>query len=467
MRNIPPHLTTLLEALKFCGARRDALRTITDSEWKNILSHWGFVRLTLPLRHICGDDLPNWVREQIDQNIGDNTERFCRIRKDYVEIATVLREAGVEHLVLKGFAQWPAYMQSPRFRAQSDIDLFCPEESIFRARDALCTLGYQSVEGQEHFVHQVGDHLTSMVRKTDWQWRGRPFDPEAPISIELHFRFWNKPFLRLDPAGVEQFWPRRVERKLEDFSFPALNPVDSLGYSTLHMLRHLLLGGMLAYHVYELSWFLHTSADNEPFWKQWREWHHDSLRSFEAVCFRLASDWFACRLPEEAKEEIGSLPQPVQQWFQNYRDSPIAWLIRPNKDALWLHLSLLKSPSDKRRILCRGLFPIGTPPTKSVMGWPLRIYRRFFLHVISRVSYHLRLLPLTLWQGFRWWWSGKGLGKQFWILFAASSCFDIGMVVFFSTTPCERFSSRTRSALLTVNSMHGSFAIVLFGFLSQ
>ena len=49
-----------------------------------------------------------------------------------------------------------------------------------------------------------------------------------------------------------------------------------------------------------------------------------------------------------------------------------------------------------------------------------------------------------------------------------TNTFDkIGMVVFFSTTPCERFSSRTRSALLTVNSMHGSFAILLSRFLSQ
>ena len=37
---------------------------------------------------------------------------------------------------------------------------------------------------------------------------------------------------------------------------------------------------------------------------------------------------------------------------------------------------------------------------------------------------------------------------------ASSSTLErIGMVVFFSTTPCERPSSRTRSALLTVNSM--------------
>src|SRR5437763_81085 len=37
---------------------------------------------------------------------------------------------------------------------------------------------------------------------------------------------------------------------------------------------------------------------------------------------------------------------------------------------------------------------------------------------------------------------------------ASSSTFDrIGIVVFFSTTPCERLSSRTRSDLLTLNSI--------------
>src|SRR3954465_1990287 len=37
---------------------------------------------------------------------------------------------------------------------------------------------------------------------------------------------------------------------------------------------------------------------------------------------------------------------------------------------------------------------------------------------------------------------------------ASSSTLDrIGIVVFFSTTPCERLSSRTRSALLTLNSI--------------
>src|SRR5215467_5245599 len=99
MLSIPPHVRAVIEALKFCGTRKDPLRSLTDSEWKDILSHWGWVRMTLPLRQVCCDDLPAWVRAQIDKNIADNTERFERIKKVYLEIVDVLRDANVEHLV--------------------------------------------------------------------------------------------------------------------------------------------------------------------------------------------------------------------------------------------------------------------------------------------------------------------------------------------------------------------------------
>jgi predicted MFS family arabinose efflux permease len=428
MRSLPPHVTAVMEALSFGDSRRDGLRSMADLEWKHILSHWGFVRLTLPLRHRFGDDLPLWVREQIDRNIEDNTERFRRIQMAYGEIAAALCEAGVEHVVLKGFAQWPATMESPRVRAQSDIDLYCPPESIFRARDVLVGLGYESDQGGEH---QDTDHLPAMSRKSDYQWRGNHFDPGLPAGVDLHFRLWNKSLTRLDPKGLDDFWGRRVERQIGDFCFPALHQADSLAYAGLHALRHLLLGGLLPYHVYEIAWFLHASADHGDFWREWREQHDDSLRPLEAVSFLLAKDWFNCRLPQEADEEAVRLPAAVRQWFEDSGHCAVADLIRPNKDALWLHLSLLASVSDKRSVFFSRLFPTPVPPMQAVARWPLRIYRKFSLHAISRVSYHLRLLPSTLWDGLRWWWSGKGLGKQFWTFYAASFCFDFGMFIFF------------------------------------
>jgi predicted MFS family arabinose efflux permease len=428
MRSLPAPVTAVMEALSFGHAGRDGLRAMTDPEWKQILSHWGFVRLMLPLRQRCNEYLPAWVREEIDQNIADNTQRFRRIQAAYSEIASTLDQAGAEHVVLKGFAQWPSRMQSPRFRAQSDIDLYCPPSDIVRARDALRGIGYESVQGSEH---QDTDHLPPLARKCEWQWRGKPFDPDLRVSIDLHFRFWSKALTRLDPGDLDEFWVRRVERQLEDFDFPALNQVDSLAYSSLHVLRNLLLGGLLPYHVYEIAWFLHDTADDQAFWKQWRDSHHESLRSLEAVGFRLARDWFACRLPQEVEEEISQLPAAVDKWFADYGNSAVAELTHPNKDALWLNLSLLTSASDKRYVFFARLFPMPVPPVRAVARWPLRIYRKFSRHVISRVSYHTRLLPPTLWRGFRWWWSSKNLGKPFWTFYAASFCFDFGMFIFF------------------------------------
>src|SRR6266852_5905544 len=144
---------------------------------------WGFVHLTLPLRQVCSDDLPNWVREQIDRNITHNTERFRRIRKVYVEIDSVLQSAGAEYIVLKGFAQWPASMQGPHIRTQSDIDLFRPPESILAVRDALSGIGYAPTPGGEP---QPKDHLPPLMRETAWQWRGDYYDPEMPLAVDLH-----------------------------------------------------------------------------------------------------------------------------------------------------------------------------------------------------------------------------------------------------------------------------------------
>jgi hypothetical protein len=335
------------------------------------------MHLTIPLRLACGGHLPNWVQSRIDANVRDNSERFERIKADYLEMADALKDRGVEYLVLKGFSQSPDFVEDPRFRMQSDIDLFCPPASIFRARDALSKIGYEPDHGLEH---QPTDHLPAMMRKSDWEWRGNAFDPEMPVSVELHFRFWNEATTRLYPRGMDQFWARRIERRIDSFNFPSLSRVDGLGYAALHVFHHLQLGGLIPYHVYELPHFLHTNADNEPFWKEWHDLHDDSLSRLQAVCFRLAAIWFGCRLPKEAEREIDRLPDAVHQWFLRYSDSPLGSLVHPNKGSLWLHLSMLESAQDKLWVFCDSLVPVRVPPARAVQRWSLRTHAKFLKH---------------------------------------------------------------------------------------
>ena len=428
MRMASPHLGAVLEALKFRNPQREALRSLSHSDWEELLPLCDMFRLTLPLRQVCAAYIPRWVRSRVDRNISDHEQRMGHLQAVYTEAAQALGDAGAEHLVLKGFAQWPAGMWDARFRFQSDIDLFCPPESIVRAPGALTQLGYELIQGAEH---QPTDHLPTMMRRTEWKWRGDYFDPDIPIPIELHFRFWNDATTRLRPEGMDQFWLRRVERQWDDLSFPALHPVDSLGYAALHVLHHLLFGGLSPYHTYELAWFLHMNAENTQFWEQWQELHADSLRRLEAVSFRLAADRFDCALPEEVEKEIYSLPDAALKWFDRYQDALQSSFVSPSKTSLWLHLSLLNSARDKAAVSCSTLVPVRVPPASAVSHWFPRTFPKFVLHAVSRIAYHLRVLPATLWEGACWWWSQKELNREFKTFLAASWLFDIGMSIFF------------------------------------
>ena len=142
MSKTPRGVSAALEALKFRGARREELGELDESEWDEVFSFCDLAHLTIPLLRSCGDQLPTWVRSRIEQNVADNTLRFERIKKIYEEFVEAFGDAGAEHVVIKGFAQSPDFVEHPRFRLQSDIDIYCPPESICRAREALSRLGY-------------------------------------------------------------------------------------------------------------------------------------------------------------------------------------------------------------------------------------------------------------------------------------------------------------------------------------
>ena len=144
----------------------------------------------------------------------------------------------------------------------------------------LESLGY-SPETSQYYGR--ADHLPTLIRKTDWVWRGNFFDPDMPLSLELHFCLWNKDTSYFDVEGVQKFWERRVTRQIEDLSFSGLAEFDNLGYTALHVLRNILAGGWVVHHMYELARFLHTRAGDEEFWQSWAELHDDSLRSLEAI----------------------------------------------------------------------------------------------------------------------------------------------------------------------------------------
>ena len=420
VHSAPAFFHAILPVLRFLEPDTRPLAQLTDNDWHELLAFADLAHLTIPLVSAAGNQAPAWVQARVEQNLADNRLRVRRIGAAYAEIAKELDEAGVPHLVMKGFAQYPDFAPSLESRMQSDIDLYCPEECLPAAQAVLIGLGYK---GDPTLAKYPADHLPEMSRKGSWQWRGNAYDPEMPPSVDLHFCFWNFETTRISIPGVQAFWPRRIEQRRNDFGFPALSRLDNLAYSALHILRDLLRGDWVLHHVYELAWFLHTHAEDEAMWQSWQVTHDDSLRSLQAISFYLARDWFHCRCAAPVDCEILAIAKPVREWLERFSGSTLSGMFRPNKDGVWLHLALAGSPLDKCRVLANTLAPfrlpaIGAPgqdATKTRQRrrwWPSQRYAKYFAHILFRAGFHLYTLPQTLWQGLCWWLGQRRLMKR-------------------------------------------------------
>jgi Uncharacterised nucleotidyltransferase len=383
-----------LAALHFTDPRPEGLARLNDEERMAALDFCHHAGLTLLVR----DVLPAATA----RDAANNLLRLGVLDTTYRQMACL----PVEFVALKGITQCELFGIRAADRAQSDIDLYCPRETVEAARDALMAAGYRPIAGLEAFPT---DHLPAMMRPSSWQWRGDFFDPEMPLAIELHFQFWNPRLERLPAEGVDAFWTRRVRRPVGGAEVAVLRPADAVAYAALHLLKHVLHGDTKPFHVYEIASFLHGHADDETFWVEWRGLHSASLRRLETVSFLLAEAWFGCRLAPAVREEAERLPAATRVWFEEFATSPAVQRFRANKDELWLHVSLLDSKLDALRVVRRRLIPSNLPPPARATSTASSsaVYAAWFA---GRLRHHILSLGTTLSSGVRWWWRTRGLG---------------------------------------------------------
>jgi len=406
---IPREVAALMAALQLRESDNSLLEKLDDHEWNSLLTFCDLSHLTLLLAQLPAARFPSWVVERLKTNTTDNAQRFERVKATYKETAEVLNRAGVDHIVIKGFTQAPDYVHDPCLRAQSDIDLYCPADKIEAARIALQSIGYKPSEGIDY---SRADHTPTMVRRRDWKWEGNHFDPEMPLSIELHFCLWNEAIFLFPIPEVDRFWERRTTRVVDSLSFPSLSPVDHLGYLTLHILRNILPGDWVVHHVRELAVFLHSHANDDTFWKTWRETHDPSLRSFEAIAFYYARAWFGCDLHRQAEDEITRLSPLQQRWLHYFAGSAFEAMFHRNKDWVWLHLSFLKTFRAKLTLLRQVFIPRQVPqinapairiknrqPKSSSEAHP---YRQYVAYIAFRCISYSYLNLTTILRGLRW-----------------------------------------------------------------
>ncbi len=435
---LPRHFAALMDSLQLRGASTDALLQLERRDWEKLLDFCDLAHLALALGQVVSPDLPSWVLRRLEKNTADNALRYQRALATYVEAAEALRQSGTPHLVLKGFSQAPDYVKHPRLRMQCDLDFYCPKSYIPQAQKSLETLGYTPDSGIDF---QRADHTPTLSRKTSWKWNGNMYDPEMPLSIELHFCLWNQHISLVAMCEVEDFWKRREDRKLDQITFPALHPVDQLGYFALHILRGTFWGDWVVHHVHELAVFLTHHANNDGFWTEWERTHSPRLRSLQAIAFWLAEAWFSCDLHKQARMQIDSLPPLHKEWLQQLGGSPLEAMFYRNKDGRLLQFLIADSWATRKTVLQGTIVP---PSIVRFLHPSVRTRNRqnldtvyenrqlaYVLYLADRLASHLRSTARFVAHGMRLWFSQRKLRAQFLLFLSAS---------FFLTSACPHIS---------------------------
>ncbi|HZZ39259.1 MAG TPA: nucleotidyltransferase family protein [Acidobacteriaceae bacterium] len=394
MARLSEHRAAVLAALQLQGASTEALLSFDDAAWQQVLTFCDRMKLTLPLALRSSRGFPVWVNERLMENLTNTARRFVSVQATYREMAAALDCAGVPHLVLKGFTQSPDFVKAPQCRMQSDIDLYTDTAHIPAGVQALEGIGYESSGTAE--TYRQADHVPTLTRYREWRPGSSPYDPEMPLAIDLHYCLWNAAVSMIQLPEMEDFWKRRIERKLGELSFPALARVDHLGYFALHMLRDLFAGAQALHQALELATFLHERTDDVVFWTEWQALHSPRLRRMEALSFALAGAVFSSRLPEAIHEEIARLPAQQRRWIETCGGNLLATTFARNRDGRLLQFLLADSPAMRRKILWNAVLPTTISSPQSVASWPehavmpqlqhRRWLGRYPAYLVSRIS---------------------------------------------------------------------------------
>ena len=346
MNTLPPAVRALLQQL--CGSTPNP--PLTENEQRALLDLADRTHCTL---YLTGD--PCLLINGITcPTFANNIERRRRLWLAYDEAAAALSNHGIDFVLLKGFTHEIDSGIDPARRYQSDLDFLCLPEDIARARAALQRAGY----GDHGSTELSDNHARPLVKPFTWRWRGDYFDPDLPISIELHHTLWSLGRDRVRVPELREFWNRRTLLPIEGRAIPALAEPDRIAFAALHMLRHVLRNDASPAHAFELACALTRRAHDEAFWQTWTQTHDSQFRALQTVAFQFAAQWFGCTLSSAAERECRALPKPVRAWFQNYAFSPLVNLVEPNKDVLWLHMALLPRRMDRFAVAARKLIPM-------------------------------------------------------------------------------------------------------------
>jgi len=135
--------------------------------------------------------------------------------KACAEVLSILNDAHIPFIVLKGAAYAEAVYESPSLRHSGDLDLLFREKDLLRAADLLLNSGFRPRSSP---LDWGGHHLAQILHKSG-------------LPVELHRRLHSPAFYN---PPLNALWERSIKTTIAGQPSRILAPVDMLQHTLIH-----------------------------------------------------------------------------------------------------------------------------------------------------------------------------------------------------------------------------------------
>ena len=406
-------IQSIIESLRVTGAREEPLSRLSvyhEHEWQRVLPWLDESGLGLYLLKRVSDldslyVLPASIQTRLQRDLATNRRRLSVMKEEFDSLNRYFSAAGVDYVVLKGFALVPEYCPEAALRSQYDYDFLVHRESASAARHSLQSRDYSLKVKSPGFEKQDEALFTAQaitIPPPDQNF----YSPNIPRAVELHLGLWESNRDMINVATPEDVLNRKRLSSWENLYFPVLAEDDSLIFQVLHAFQHILDFWCRPSCFLEIAHFLTGRRSDPAFWERFRMRvdGHRHLPQIVGLVFSMAEMLFQAPLPPEVTAwNARALPAALSLWVQRYgRDWALA-RFPGSKLSLFAHRAFIEDPEVRKQVERYRLFPFHQP-AKVVESDDQRLASRWRAsweqkrYVLSRLKFHLGGLLGYTWE---------------------------------------------------------------------
>ncbi|MEW6378358.1 MAG: nucleotidyltransferase family protein [bacterium] len=319
-----------------------------------------------------GGSIPQSVLQTLKAGYYLNAFRNEHLYHELGNILKVLKEDGIEPIVLKGAALTATVYQDKALRFFHDIDLLIRKRDLARAGEKLLEIGYkQNIQLSIEKQCKIQKHLV-------------PFEGPDKEILELHWNISN--FIHGYTIDIEGFWKRARPCTIAGVEALILCPEDLILHQCLHTAAHIFSGGLK--HLYDISqtlWYYHDEIDWEQVTLRTHEWKSEKC---VYLTLRLAEEVLQVTIPPAVLEDLKPdnfdpqiIDLAIEQLFSNAVPRPniIARLwVAPHMKA---KIAIFQQGLFTSLRAVSGIYDLDLSSKKALLYYPLYLKSNIFLYI--------------------------------------------------------------------------------------